>query len=290
MTGWKTKTMKQVFPTVIATIGLLIFATNGLAENKVDKDVAYGTHQRHVLDVYWNTDYKDAPIVFTIHGGAFKHGNKSYCNEDMQKFYMAKGCIVVSPNYRLKKEGTPITIEDCTIDVAMAVAYIQANAKKYGGNSAKIVSTGSSAGGYLSAQIAYRKQWNWPADAKHKPEQLSVIGWFGDSPYLPPHVIEQVAEKDVPGFIMYGGKKEHPFTPATLGHAMQAILKSKNVWSKMVYIDAMGHVPAKRILYSPRSRDKATHEAYNQFLDMVCYGKGEPKGGDVIEVGNKNDN
>jgi hypothetical protein len=40
-----------VFPTVIATIGLLIFATNGLAENKVDKDVAYGTHQRHVLDM-----------------------------------------------------------------------------------------------------------------------------------------------------------------------------------------------------------------------------------------------
>jgi predicted esterase len=280
MTGWKTKTL-------VATIGLLLFATNLLAENKVDKDVAYGTHERNVLDVYWNTDFKDAPIVFTIHGGGFKNGSKSYCNKDMQKLYMAKGCIVVSPNYRLKKEGTPITVEDCTIDCAMAVAYIQANAKKYGGDPEKIVSTGSSAGGYLSAQMAYKKNWKWPANAKYKPKKLNVIGWFGDSPYLPLHVIKQVTVKDVPGFIMYGGKREHPATPAKQGHDMQAMLKSKKIWSKMVYIDAMGHVPARKVLYSPRSRDKATHEAFLQFLDMVCYGKGEPKGGDVIEVGKK---
>ena len=87
-----------------AAIGLLIFATYGLAENKVDKDVSYGTHERNVLDVYWNTKFKNAPIVLTIHGGGFKNGSKAYCNKDMQKLYMAKGCIVVSPNYRLKKE------------------------------------------------------------------------------------------------------------------------------------------------------------------------------------------
>jgi hypothetical protein len=49
----------------------------------------------------------------------------------------------------------------------------------------------------------------------------------------------------------------------------------------------MGHVPARKVLYSPRSRDKATHEAFLQFLDMICYGKGQPEGGDVIEVGKK---
>ena len=39
-----------------------------------------------------------------------------------------------------------------------------------------------------------------------------------------------------------------------------------------------------RVLFSPRTRDKATYEAFNQFLDLVCYGKGKPKGGDVIKV------
>ncbi len=270
--------------TLVATIGLLMFATNLLAEVKVDKDVSYGTHERNVMDVHWNTDYKNAPIVFTIHGGGFKNGSKGYCNKDMQQLYMAKGCIVVSPNYRLVKKGTRVTKDDCALDVAMAVAYIQANAKKYGGDPSKIVSTGASAGGYISAQIAYNKKWNWPADAKYKPKKLNIVGWFGNSPYLPPHVIKQVAADDVPGFIMYGGKREHPGTPARQGHDMQAALKGNKVWSKMVSIKSMGHVPGKRVLFSPRSRDKATYEAFNQFLDLVCYGKGEPKGGDVIEV------
>ena len=52
----------------------------------------------------------------------------------------------------------------------------------------------------------------------------------------------------------------------------------------MVYVDFMGHVPAKRILFSPQSRDKETHVAYLEFLDMVCHGKGQPTGGVVINV------
>ena len=89
---------------------------------------------------------------------------------------------------------------------------------------------------------------------------------------------------DPPGFVMYGGKREHPATPASQGFDIQSELKKNKVWSKMVYIDFMGHVPAKRILYSPQSRDKETHNAYLEFLDMVCNGKGKPKGGDVIKV------
>ena len=274
--------------TVIA-VGLFLFTANLFtgnlhAEVKVDRNVSYGTHERKVMDIYWNTQYKNAPIVFTIHGGAFKNGSKAYCNKDMRDLYMAKGCIVVSPNYRLKKEGTSITKDDCALDVAMAVAFVQANAKKYGGDPNKIVATGASAGGYISAQIAYNKKWDWPADAKYKPEQLNIVGWFGNSPYLPRSVIRKVSDKDAPGFIMYGGEKEHPATPARQGYDMQAAFTAKQIWSKMVYIDAMGHVPGRRVLFSPRTRDKETYEAFNQFLDLVCYGKGKPKGGDVIKV------
>ncbi len=272
---------------LVAAIGLLVFSTNLLAEVKVDKNVSYGPHQRNVLDVYWNTEYKNAPIVFTIHGGGFKFGDKGYCNPDMRKLYMSKGCIVVSPNYRLVKKGTSVTKDDCAMDTAMAVAHIQANAKKYGGDPTRIVSSGASAGGYISAWIAYQKNWEWPDYAKHKPKKLNIVGWFGNSPFLPRGLVSQVAAGDPPGFVMYGGKREHPATPARQGHAIQAALKKNKIWSKMVYIDFLGHVPAKRILFSPKSRDKETHEAYLQFLDMVCHGKGKPKGGDVIKVKSK---
>jgi hypothetical protein len=110
------------------------------------------------------------------------------------------------------------------------------------------------------------------------------VGWFGNSPFLPPALIRQVSEGDPPGFIMYGGKREHPATPAKQGHDIRAALKKNKSWNKMVYIDFMGHVPAKRILFSPKTRDKETYEAFNQFLDLVCYSKGNPRGDDVINV------
>ena len=269
---------------LVLAIGSTFSSKSLFAEFKANKNVSYGPHQRNVLDVYWNTDYKNAPIVFTIHGGGFKNGDKSYCNKDMIKLYMSKGCIVVSPNYRLIGKGEPVTKDDCAMDTAMAVAHIQANARKYGGDPTRIVSSGASAGGYISAWIAYQKNWEWPANAKHKPKKLNIVGWFGNSPFLPRGLIGQVAAGDPPGFVMYGGKREHPATPARQGHDIQAALKKNKVWSKMVYIDFMGHVPAKRILFNPQSRDKETYAAYLQFLDMVCHDKGKPKGGDVINV------
>lgn len=265
---------------------LLLLASSLAAEFKVERDVRYGPDPRNVMDVYWKTEYKKAPIVFTIHGGGFKNGSKAYCNKDMQDLYMGKGCIVVSPNYRLMKQGSSVTPNDCVLDVAMAVAHMQANAGKFGGDANKIISTGSSAGGHISAQIAYRKKWIWPSEARHKPDKLNVVGWFGDSPGLPTEIIEQVGPGDPPGFVIYGGR-EHPKTPASQGHQIQAALQKHEVWSKMVYIAHMGHVPSRRILFSPRTRDRETHKAFSEFLDMVCYQKGMPGGGDVIRVKRK---
>ena len=270
--------------TILASILAFISHSNSTAKFKAEKDISYGPHERNVMDVYWNTNFKNAPIVFTIHGGGFKNGSKAYCNRDMIGLYMSEGCIVVSPNYRLVGKGKAITKDDCAMDSAMAVAYMQANAKKFGADPTKILSTGSSAGGYISAWIAYQKNWQWPDHAKYKPEKLNIIGWFGDSPYLPKPLINQVQAGDPPGFFMYGGKREHPATPAKQGHDIQAALKKNGVWNKMVYIDFMGHVPARRILFSPQSRNKKTYDAYLEFLNMVCHREGKPKGGDVIKL------
>jgi predicted esterase len=273
--------------TFFTTLFALFFSTFLSAELKITKDLSYGPNERNVLDIYWDTEYENAPIVFTIHGGGFRFGDKTYCNEDMIKLYMSKGCIVVSPNYRLLKTGTGVSIKDCVLDSAMAVAYIQKHAEKYGGNPKKIVSTGASAGGFISAWIAYNDEWEWPTYAKYKPKKLNIVGWFGNSPGLPPNIINLVNSGDPPGFVMFGGKKEHPKTPASMGHAIQAMLTKNKVWSKMVYIDSMGHVPAKRVLFNPKTRDKETYTAFNDFLDMVCHNKKEPKGGDVIKVKKK---
>ena len=268
---------------MLAITFLMAFGADLFAEIKVEKDVAYGAHERNVMDIYWDTEYENAPIVFTIHGGSFKHGSKVYCNRDMQKLYLDKGCVVVSPNYRLLEGGGATTIADCMIDCAMAVAYMQANAEKYGGDPTRIVTTGGSAGAYLSASLAYRKSWEWPDDAKYKPEKLNVIAWYGDSGGASAHILNSITENDPPAFMIFG-EREHPATPAEGGHKMQAVFNSKGVWSKMVYVENGRHCPGKQVLVSPQTRDKTVFDAFNQFLDMVCYSKGKPKGGDVITV------
>ena len=203
--------------TIATTIFAFFISLSLSAEFKADKDVSYGPHERNILDVYWDTKFKNAPIVFTIHGGGFKNGSKAYCNKDMIKLYMTKGCIVVSPNYRLVGKGEPVTKDDCAMDTAMAVAHIQANAKKYGGDPTKIVSTGASAGGYISAWIAYQKNWEWPANAKHKPKKLNIVGWFGNSPFLPSNLIEQVWLRRSSRLCYVRGKKGTPRHPSQAG-------------------------------------------------------------------------
>lgn len=286
ITNFGLKKERMRMRVTLAVAGLLISGTALFGEVKVDRNVAYGPHERNVMDVYWNTEFKNAPIVFTIHGGAFKKGSKDYCTPDTQKLYLDKGCVVVSPNYRLLKEGTSVTIQDCEIDCASAVAYIQANARRYGGDPGKIVSTGGSAGGYLSALIAYRKKWAWPPDATYKPKTLNVIGWYGDSPHISPHIISAVEKRDPPAFMIYG-EREHPGTPAKMGHDMHAALKAKGIWSQMVYVENDGHTPGKKVLIDSRQRDKAVFTDFSEFLDMVCYSKAKPKGGDVITLTRK---
>jgi hypothetical protein len=53
----------------------------------------------------------------------------------------------------------------------------------------------------------------------------------------------------------------------------------------MVYVNNAGHVPGKKVLIGSKSRNKLAFEAFDQFLDMVCYGRGKPKDGDVITIG-----
>ena len=63
--------------TYATTLSALFFYKFLSAEFKTAKNISYGPHERNVLDVYWDTEYKDAPIVFTIHGGGFRFGDKA---------------------------------------------------------------------------------------------------------------------------------------------------------------------------------------------------------------------
>ena len=127
---------------------LLAAANNeGIA---VTRDVPYGPHARQVLDIFQPASMpaaQPAGTVVFVHGGAFVRGDKQTSPEiyDNVMFWFAKqGYLAVNMEYRLAPESSFPGGAD---DVALAMAWLNANAAAHGGNPAKMFLIGHSAGG-----------------------------------------------------------------------------------------------------------------------------------------------
>jgi acetyl esterase/lipase len=115
---------------------------------KVEKDVAYGDHERQKLNVSVPKSVKPLPLVIWVHGGGWEGGSKDGGNPAAG--LLAKGYAVASVNYRYSKHAPfPAQIHD----VKAAVRFLRANAKKYNLDPAHFGAVGASAGGHLVALL-----------------------------------------------------------------------------------------------------------------------------------------
>ncbi|MGF1578971.1 MAG: alpha/beta hydrolase [Gemmataceae bacterium] len=122
---------------------------------------------RHKLDIYVPAGVKNFPVVFFVHGGAWRIGDKDHYRI-YSKFAdsLAKSGIgMVSTNYRLfPKVKHPDQIKD----VAKAFAWTFRNIKKYGGDPNAIFVCGHSAGGHLVALLATDEKYLKRHKLSHK--------------------------------------------------------------------------------------------------------------------------
>ena len=113
-------------------------------------------HKELQLDVYLpaaaGVDLKKAPVLFYIHGGGWIVGDKGVSCIALLKHMAQAGWIVYSVNYRLApKHKFPQGL----YDVKKALAWVrQTGLAKYGGDAAKVVVGGESAGGHIAALVA----------------------------------------------------------------------------------------------------------------------------------------
>ena len=135
----------------------------GYTAPKVDRDLAYGDHERHRLDVHTSgvgAAGDRSPVVLFVHGGGFTGGDKHVPGTPMYDHIGAwavrSGWVGVTVNYRLAPEHTwPSGAQD----VAAAVEWVRGNIAGYGGDPARIVLAGHSAGcvhvaSYLAGQAS----------------------------------------------------------------------------------------------------------------------------------------
>lgn len=109
---------------------------------------------KHKLDLYLPKDQKDFPVIFFVHGGAWRHGDKSgflgfYGH--LASSWARQGIGVVVTNYRL---SPGVTHPEHIKDVARAFSWTRENIRKYGGRVDQIFVSGHSAGGHLVALLA----------------------------------------------------------------------------------------------------------------------------------------
>lgn len=69
----------------------------------VKRDIPYGPDALQRIDVYSPQGAKNAPVLFMVHGGAWRTGDKASANVIDNKIarWLPKGFIVISANYRL---------------------------------------------------------------------------------------------------------------------------------------------------------------------------------------------
>ena len=115
--------------------------------------VSYGSDPNQRFDVYVGARTQDAPVIFMVHGGGWKRGDKGMSGVVDNKFerWGSRGIVFISTNYRLLPAADPYAQAE---DIARALAKAQKEAKRWGADPRRFVLMGHSAGAHLVALLA----------------------------------------------------------------------------------------------------------------------------------------
>ena len=111
-------------------------------------DVRYGPGELETMDIY-PTPRADAPVLVFIHGGFWRSSDKSL-HGFLAPAFTTAGAMVVVPNYAL---CPAVGIEHIALQLTRCLAWVHRHAALYGGDPARIVVAGHSAGGHLASMM-----------------------------------------------------------------------------------------------------------------------------------------
>ncbi|MFN5960821.1 MAG: carboxylesterase family protein, partial [Verrucomicrobiota bacterium] len=108
-------------------------------------NVKYGEHERQVLDFWKAEGDGPRPLLFFIHGGGWRNGDKSGIRVAP---YLQAGISVVSINYRYTQLAGDVVppVKAPLHDAARALQFVRSKAGEWNLDKTKVVASGGSAG------------------------------------------------------------------------------------------------------------------------------------------------
>jgi len=145
------------------------------------RGLAYGDGPRQRLDVYRPRHATNAPVLVFFYGGSWQRGSR-----DLYRFVgaslAAQGIVTVVPDYSIFPPARfPMFIEDA----ARAVRFSRDNATQWGGDPARLVLIGHSAGAYIAAMLSFDPQWLRRVRLNSQTDLAGFVGLAGPYDFLP---------------------------------------------------------------------------------------------------------
>lgn len=167
------------------------------AVQPTDANVQYGPHDRNLMDVWLANSDKPTPVLVSIHGGAFRHGDKSVSDSVLREC-LASGISVVAITYRFSGQAIAPAQH---LDSARAIQFIRYKAKVWNLDPNRISAIGGSAGAGISLWLGFHEDLADPNNEDPVLRQSTRLTCMavnnGQSSYDPRFIRELFPESDV---------------------------------------------------------------------------------------------
>lgn len=142
-------------------------------------NVAYGPHERNVLDFWQAKSETPAPLVVFIHGGGFRAGSKAKLSTQVLRELLKAGISVAAINYRMLPDNPlPAAHHDCR----RALQFLRSKASEWNTDKTRVGAFGGSAGAQLCMYLAFHDDMADPdsADAvERESSRLTSVATMG---------------------------------------------------------------------------------------------------------------
>jgi len=158
-------------------------------------DVAYGPHERNILDFYRAESDKPTPLVIYIHGGGFVGGDKKSINPAMVQAARKAGISVASLHYRFVN-GEDVIFPRPQLDCARALQFLRSKADEWNIDPKRFACYGGSAGAGISMWLGFHDDLADPAStdpiARQSTRVVAIGTMGGQSTYDPIKIKELI--------------------------------------------------------------------------------------------------